>query len=81
MGSFFCLGSIEKDSGKEAVSLVCNDTMVEHFALVGPVDEVRARVDRIAQVANSFTLCVPFYGLALEQIGEYNKQIAAAFYD
>ena len=34
----------------------CPDKMVEHFALVAPVDEVRARVARIGAVADSFTL-------------------------
>ena len=58
----------------------CTDAMVENFSLVGPIDEVRARVDRIAQIADSFTLCVPFYGLAQEQVGEYNQRIAEAFY-
>jgi hypothetical protein len=54
--------------------------MVENLSLVGPIDKVRARVDRIAQIADSFTLCVPFYGLAQEQVGEYNQRIAEEFY-
>ncbi len=58
----------------------CSDAMVENFALIGPVDEVRARVDRIAAIADSFTLCVPFYGLSQEQVSEYSQRIAGAFY-
>lgn len=59
---------------------ICSDEMVEHFALVGPVDEIRARVDRVAAVADSFSLMVPFYGLATEKIIDYNTRIAKAFY-
>lgn len=73
-----CRAAQAKD--ERAMLQVCSDAMVEHFALVGPTDEVRARVDRIAEVADSFTLCVPFYGLSLELIGEYSQRIAAAFY-
>ena len=58
----------------------CTDAMVENFSLVGPIDEVRARVGRIAQIADSFTLCAPFQGLAQEQVGEYNQRIAEVFY-
>ncbi|MFN8545362.1 MAG: LLM class flavin-dependent oxidoreductase [Candidatus Binatia bacterium] len=58
----------------------CPDHMVEHFALVGAVDEVRARVERIGAVADSFTLCAPFYGIAPERTFEYAQRIAAAFY-
>jgi probable F420-dependent oxidoreductase len=58
----------------------CTDRMVEHFALVGPVDEVRRRVDRLAAVTDSFTLAVPFYAVPPEKLFEYNQRIAAAFY-
>lgn len=58
----------------------CPDDMVEHFCLVGPAADVRRRVDSIADVADSFTLCVPFYGLAPEKALAYNVRIAEAFY-
>jgi probable F420-dependent oxidoreductase len=58
----------------------CTDVMVEHIALVGSVDEVRARVNRLAATADSFTLHAPFHGLSPEQIGEYSRRIAEAFY-
>jgi hypothetical protein len=54
--------------------------MVEKFALVGPIEDIRRAVDRIAEVTDSFTLCVPFYGLSAEQIGMYNQRIAEGFY-
>lgn len=58
----------------------CTDAMVETFALVGPVDEVRARVDRIGEVTDSFCLCVPIYGLGPDKLLGYSQRIAAAFY-
>lgn len=58
----------------------CPDAMVEHFCLVGPVDDVRKRVASIGEIADSFTLCVPFYGLDLQKAVEYNARIAQAFY-
>lgn len=63
-----------------AMLKACTDAMVEKFALVGPIDDIRARVGRMAEVADSFTLCVPFYGLTEAQVGEYNQRIAQAFY-
>lgn len=63
-----------------AMLRACSDRMVETFALVGPVDGIRARLARIGEVADSFTLSVPFYGLPPEKLGEYNRRIAEAFY-
>ena len=58
----------------------CSDAMVEHFALVGPVDAVRARLERLGTVADSFTLCAPFYGTPSDKVVEYQQRIASAFY-
>lgn len=58
----------------------CPDSMVEHFALVGATDKIRARVARIGEVADSFTLCAPFYGVVPDKVTEYSQRIAAAFY-
>lgn len=58
----------------------CPDHMVEHFALVGPIDEVKARLARIGEIADSFTLCAPFYGQPPEKSFLYNQRIAEAFY-
>lgn len=65
---------------EQATLRACSDAMVEHFALVGPADEVRRRVDRIAEVADSFTLGVPFYGLSQDKLFAYNQRIAETFY-
>jgi alkanesulfonate monooxygenase SsuD/methylene tetrahydromethanopterin reductase-like flavin-dependent oxidoreductase (luciferase family) len=51
----------------------CPDEMVETFAVVGTPDECRARIDRIAGVADSFTL-------SPAEIGEYSARIAQTFY-
>lgn len=63
-----------------AMLRVCPDDMVETSALVGSVDEVRARAERIAPSADSFTLCTPFYGLSLDQVSAYKQRTAEAFY-
>ena len=65
---------------EHAMRQACTDAMVEQIALVGSVDEARARVNRLAGVADSFTLIAPFHGLSPEQTGEYNRRIADAFY-
>jgi alkanesulfonate monooxygenase SsuD/methylene tetrahydromethanopterin reductase-like flavin-dependent oxidoreductase (luciferase family) len=65
---------------ERAMLQACTDAMVEHIVLVGSVDEVRARVERLATVADSLTLYAPLRGLSPEQIGEYNRRIADAFY-
>jgi probable F420-dependent oxidoreductase len=63
-----------------AMLRACSDEMVEKFAIVGPPDEVRRRIERIGEVADSFTLCSPYVALAPERIGFYNQQIANTFY-
>jgi probable F420-dependent oxidoreductase len=73
-----CQAAQAKD--EKALRRACSDAMVEQIALVGSADEARARVNRLAAVADSFTLCAPFHGLSPEQIGEYNRRIAEAFY-
>jgi probable F420-dependent oxidoreductase len=65
---------------ERAMLHACTDAMVEQIVLVGSVDEVQARVERLAAVADSFTLHAPVHGLSPEQIGEYNRRIADAFY-
>jgi probable F420-dependent oxidoreductase len=66
---------------EQALRRACSDAMVEQIALVGSVDEVRARVNRLAAVADSFTLAAPFHhGLSPQQIAGYNRRIAEAFY-
>jgi hypothetical protein len=73
-------GQAVQAQDERAMLQACTDAMVEQIVLVGSVDEVRARVDRLATVADSFTLFAPFLGLSPEQIGEYNRRIADAFY-
>ncbi|MBI2964346.1 MAG: LLM class flavin-dependent oxidoreductase [Deltaproteobacteria bacterium] len=63
-----------------AMLRACTDAMVEKFAIIGSPDEVRRRIDRIAEVVDSFTLCAPYVGIGGERIGFYNQQIAETFY-
>ncbi|MBI4515848.1 MAG: LLM class flavin-dependent oxidoreductase [Deltaproteobacteria bacterium] len=58
----------------------CPDEMVDHFALTGGIDDIRPRLERIGAAADSFTLCVPFYGLGPDKVLAYNQRIAEAFY-
>jgi probable F420-dependent oxidoreductase len=63
-----------------AMTRTCSDAMVETFAVVGTPDECRKRVDRLAGIADSFTLCAPIVGLPPEKIGEYAMRIGETFY-
>jgi alkanesulfonate monooxygenase SsuD/methylene tetrahydromethanopterin reductase-like flavin-dependent oxidoreductase (luciferase family) len=74
------IGQAAQAQDERAMLQACTDAMVEHIVLVGSVDEVRARVERLAAMADSLTLVAPFNGLSPEQIGEYNRRIADAFY-
>jgi len=47
---------------------------------VGPPDDLRQRFESFEEVADAFTLCVPFYGLP-EEKGTYDsRRIAKTFY-
>jgi probable F420-dependent oxidoreductase len=63
-----------------AMERACTDEMVEKFAIIGTPDEVRRRIDRIAEIADSFTLCTPYVQIAPERMGFYGEQIAKTFY-
>lgn len=63
-----------------ALRAACSDAMVEAIALVGPPDEVRRRVDELAGIADSFTLAIPFYGMAPDKTAWYTQRIAEVFY-
>jgi probable F420-dependent oxidoreductase len=67
---------------KDAVGMrrACPDEMVEKFAIVGTPDECRKRIDKMAEVCDSFTLCSPYVEISPERIGFYNGEIAKAFY-
>jgi alkanesulfonate monooxygenase SsuD/methylene tetrahydromethanopterin reductase-like flavin-dependent oxidoreductase (luciferase family) len=54
--------------------------MVESIVLAGTPDEVRRRLDAMAGIADSFTLSIPFYGLAPDKAAYYTQRIAEVFY-
>ena len=74
------IAAAAKAQDEAAMVRACPDAMVEKFAIIGTPDEVRLRIDRIAEVADSFTLCAPYVAIPPERIGFYNEQIAKAFY-
>ncbi|HVP35076.1 MAG TPA: LLM class flavin-dependent oxidoreductase [Steroidobacteraceae bacterium] len=74
------IAAASKAKDEAAMRRACSDEMVEKFVIVGSPDEVRRRVDRIAEVADSFALGAPNHGLSIEKIGAYNQAIAQAFY-
>jgi len=74
------IGRAAQAKDEAAMLRACPDRMVEHFALVGPLDEITARVRRLGTIADSFTLCAPFYGVAPDKLAAYNQRIASAFY-
>ena len=55
------------------------DEMVDAFCAAGPLDKVRARVEAVAERGDGIFLTPPTYFLSLEEIGEYQRQIVAAF--
>jgi probable F420-dependent oxidoreductase len=63
-----------------AMVAACPDEMVESIALVGPADEVRARVRERLIHANSFTPVPPHYSLPADRIAVYASRIAELFY-
>ena len=64
----------------EDLLAACPDEMVDAIALAGPPDEVRKRFAELSEIADSFTLTTPFYGLTPEKNAYYSEQIAATFY-
>lgn len=64
-----------------AMIAACPDAMVESIAVVGTVDEVRARVARRAEHADAITPVIPHYGLSADKSAAYTQRIAGAFYE
>jgi probable F420-dependent oxidoreductase len=65
---------------KAGMLRACPDRMVDYYAIVGPIEEVRARVDKIWTVADSITPMVAFYDLPLDKLMTYNQRIAEALF-
>ncbi len=64
----------------EALKAACPDEMVEAIAFVGPPSELRKRLAEMGDIADSFCLTVPFYGLSPEKSAHYSQKIAETFY-
>ena len=74
------LQEASKSGNIEDLLAACPDEMVDAIALAGPPDEVRKRFAELSEIADSFTLTTPFYGLTPEKNAYYSEQIAATFY-
>lgn len=69
-----------KNGSYLSVKHLVPDEMAQTFVVCGTPDEVRQRVSKIWEVADSATLMPPAYALAPEQIGQYSAAIAGLFY-
>ena len=56
------------------------DAMVHTFAIVGPPEEVRQRIERHWEIANSVTPVPPFSGLSLQAVRRYEEAIAETLF-
>jgi alkanesulfonate monooxygenase SsuD/methylene tetrahydromethanopterin reductase-like flavin-dependent oxidoreductase (luciferase family) len=56
------------------------DDMVETFVILGTADECRKRFEPVWELADSFLLAPPIWGLAPERMGSYAAAIADTFY-
>lgn len=65
----------------QAMTAACTEAMVNSIAIIGPPDEVRARVAQRAAQADAITPVIPHYGLSPEKSVIYGQRIADAFYD
>jgi alkanesulfonate monooxygenase SsuD/methylene tetrahydromethanopterin reductase-like flavin-dependent oxidoreductase (luciferase family) len=65
---------------KAGMLRACPDRMVDHYSICGPIDEVRARIEKIWTVADSITPMVAFYDLPVEKLLAYNARIAEALF-
>lgn len=63
-----------------AMARACPDEMVEAITVLGPVDEVRARIAERAELADAITPVVPQFGIAPEKAALYRQRIAETFY-
>jgi alkanesulfonate monooxygenase SsuD/methylene tetrahydromethanopterin reductase-like flavin-dependent oxidoreductase (luciferase family) len=69
-----------KQGDYTSVKHLVTDEMAQTFVVCGTPDEVRQRVDKIWQVADSAALMPPAYALAPEQLMAYGAAIAQLFY-
>ncbi|MCE7927302.1 MAG: LLM class flavin-dependent oxidoreductase [Chloroflexi bacterium CFX7] len=69
-----------KHGAYTTVTHLVPDEMAQTFVVCGTPDEVKKRVDKIWEVADSATLMPPAYALAPEQLMSYAMAIAGLFY-
>lgn len=63
----------------EAVARAITDEMVETYCATGTIDEVRPRVEQVAERGDGIWLGPPTYFIADEQIAEYQQRLIDEF--
>ena len=53
--------------------------MVDTYCAVGPLDRVREKVGRVAELGDSISLGPPTYFIQPEEIAEYQRRVLEAF--
>lgn len=71
---------VKSTGGYLSVKHLVSDEMAQTFVVCGTPDEVRARVEKVWDVADSVSLSPPAYALAPEQLMGYAASIAGLFY-
>jgi probable F420-dependent oxidoreductase len=61
------------------VPAAISDEMVEAYCAAGPLDKVRERVERTAELADGLFLTPPTYFISAEELSEYQRRIIDAF--
>jgi alkanesulfonate monooxygenase SsuD/methylene tetrahydromethanopterin reductase-like flavin-dependent oxidoreductase (luciferase family) len=65
---------------RAAAAGAVTDEMVEAFVILGPADECRKRFEPVWEVADSFLLVPPVWGLTPGPLASYAGRIAETFY-
>lgn len=74
-----CQAALQRKDHAGAAAAV-TDEMSETFVVLGSPDECRRRLARIWDLADSFLLVPPIWGVSPEQTGVYAKAIGDTFY-
>jgi hypothetical protein len=74
-----CAAAVERKDMAGAIEAVTPE-MAQTFVMCGSVDEVRKTVEKVWDVADSYTLCGPLVGLPMDKVLGYITRIAETFY-
>jgi alkanesulfonate monooxygenase SsuD/methylene tetrahydromethanopterin reductase-like flavin-dependent oxidoreductase (luciferase family) len=68
------------DGDREGAAGLVDEAMARAFVVYGEPDRVRAEVERAWKVADSMLIAAPSWGIALDRVGYYTKQINEVFF-